>query len=74
VATQQELADVVTKVEALERTVRALGAGSVASAVACTAGRPHQGRLTFLRGPNEYQCEVDGKVYVKDGAGGLKDR
>lgn len=73
-ATQQELADVVAQVEALERTVRALGAGSVATAVACTAARPHAGRLLYMRGPNEYVCEVDGNVYVKDGLGGIKDR
>lgn len=60
-------------VAGLEATVRGLGGGSVATMVGCSADRPHAGRLNYLRGPNQYQCEVDGNVYVKDGAGGLKD-
>lgn len=38
----------------------------------CTAGRPHPNQLVYLRGPNQYHCTC-GAVYVKDGAGGLKE-
>lgn len=38
----------------------------------CSAQRPHVDLLSFFRGPNEYRCQC-GQVYVKDGAGGLKE-
>lgn len=38
----------------------------------CSADRPHVDGLVYMRGPNEYHCHCR-QVYVKDGAGGLKE-
>jgi len=60
------LAEVVARLVAVEATLQAGGAPQ------CTAALPHQNQLVFMRGPNKYLCQC-GKVYVKDGMGGLKD-
>lgn len=67
------LANVENRLTLLEQAIERLGSGSVVAGVGCTSQRTHAGRLIYMRGPNQYVCEVDGNVYVKDGSGGLKD-
>jgi len=75
--TVEDLAAQITRLEAtvgaLTGKVNLLGGGSVAAGQVCSASRPHAGKLIFQRGPNNYVCEVDGNVFVKDGAGGLRE-
>lgn len=42
-----------------------------AGSYACTADNPHD-TLSFQRGPMLYRCRC-GKLYLKDGKGGLRD-
>jgi len=64
------LDDLDARLERLEALAAAGGAHD--GPATCTAERPHPNKLVYLRGPNEYHCEC-GQVYVKNGAGGLKE-
>jgi len=60
-------------VRGLQIEVAAIGRRlNVSSGALCTAERTHPGKLTFIRGVNEYICEC-GQVYRKDGQGGLQE-
>lgn len=70
-ATQQELADVVSSVVRLEGVIDRLELRiSTQAGIQCTAARPHPDRMVFQRGPDVYVCDCT-MIYRKDGRGGL---
>jgi len=71
--TDDQFNDLVTQVTALGNQLSSVQARTTnLPGGQCSAARPHVGKLIWQRGPNEYACEC-GKVYTKDGKGGLRE-
>ena len=60
------VADMQRRLDTMELAQSAVTGGQ------CTPAFPHPEGLVFYRGPNHYVCQC-GKVYLKDGAGGLRE-
>lgn len=65
--------EILTRLEGLEVNIAQLASRLAAvPGGQCNSKSPHPNQLVYMRGPNHYACQC-GKIYKKDGAGGLMD-